>query len=101
MNLLAFIFFALFSAIIIAIYLVVRRRMAPPGGVAVVGVLGAVITMTLFSLAQANILAHALLVGLLVGGGFASATLALAWYFLGNELRTEYQKSRSATSPDS
>jgi hypothetical protein len=101
MNILALIFFALFSATIIAIYLVVRRRMAPPGGVAVVGVLTAVVSMTLFSLAQANILAHALLVGLLIGGGFASATLALAWYFLGNEMRAEYQRTKGAASQDS
>lgn len=95
MNPLAFIFFALFAVVLVGVYLSIRRRLAPPGVVAAAGVLGSVITMTLFSLAQANLLAHALLVGLLVGGGFAAGILAMAWYFLANELREEHEKSKS------
>lgn len=97
MTPLAFVFFALFALAIIGMYLAIRRRYAPPGVTAVVGVLAAVISMTLFSLAQANLLAHALLVGLLMGGGFAVATLALASYFLGSELRAEYARNTPAT----
>jgi hypothetical protein len=94
MSPLALVFFALFGAVVIGVYISVRRRMAAPGAIATGGVLGGVVTMTLFSLAQGNILAHALLVGLLVGGGLSAAALAIAWYFLGNELRSEYQKSK-------
>jgi hypothetical protein len=94
MSPLALVFFALFVVVMLGVYLSVRRRIAPPGAVAAGGVLGGVITMTLFSLAQGNMLAHAVLVGLLMGGGFSAAVLALAWYFLGNELRASYQKSK-------
>ncbi|MCU0511487.1 MAG: hypothetical protein MUE40_02850 [Anaerolineae bacterium] len=87
MNLLALIFFALFAGVIVGIYLTIRRRAAAPGLIAAGGMVGSVLTMTLFSLAQNNLVVHALLVGLLVGGGFAALTMALAWYFLSNELR--------------
>lgn len=88
MQPIALVFFALFTAILVGMYLIIRRRLAPLGGVATVGMIGSVVSMTLFSLGQGNLLAHALLVGLIVGGGMGALTLAAAWYFLSSEIRT-------------
>jgi len=92
MSLGALIFFAVFVAILFAAYLAIRQRRSSPGLVAFGAVLGGIVSMTAFSLAQGNIFAHALLVGLLMGGGFSAAALAMACYFQGNELREAARK---------
>lgn len=92
MSFAALIFFAAFVAILFAAYLAIRQRRGAPLLVAFGAVLGGVVSMVAFALAQGNTFAHALLVGLLMGGGFSAATLAMAFYFQGNELRAEARK---------
>ena len=88
----AFIFFALFALVIAGMYLAIRRQWAAPGMVAAVGVVLSILFMVLMSLAQGNAVLQALLVGILVGGLFSGATLAIAWYFHSNELRSRYSQ---------
>ncbi|MGB1287845.1 MAG: hypothetical protein ACPG7F_15000, partial [Aggregatilineales bacterium] len=63
MNPSAMIFFFIFVLILVGAYLFIRRQIAPAGLVAAAGIIGSVIAMTLFSLAQENIFFHALIVG--------------------------------------
>jgi hypothetical protein len=83
----ALVFFFLFVATLVVSYIALRRRMAPPAYVSAACVLGSIVFMMLFSLAQGTLFLHALLVGFLVGGLFAGALLAVALYFQGNEMR--------------
>jgi hypothetical protein len=87
MSPVSLLFFFLFAGVLFFMYLGVRRRFAPLSLVGVGGVLGSVLAMTLFGLAQGNVFQHALLVGLLVGGGLSVVTLATALYFQAQELR--------------
>jgi|FLYN01.1.fsa_nt_gi hypothetical protein len=91
----AFIFFALFALVIAGMYLAIRRQWAAPGMVAGVGVLLSIIFMMLMSLSQGNAMLQALLVGILVGGLFSGATLAIAWYFHSNEMRARYLQEQA------
>jgi hypothetical protein len=90
MEPMALVFFVLFTVVLVGMYLLIRRRIAPIGAVAAVGMIGSILTMTLFSLGQGNLLAHALLVGFIVGGGMSVITLALSWYFLSTEVRAKH-----------
>lgn len=89
-------FFFIFVLIVVGMYIAIRRRIAPSGVVAALGILGSVIAMMFFSLAQGNVVAQAIVVGLLVGGAFSIAALAMAWYFQGNEMREEFRKQKSS-----
>lgn len=80
-------FFAIFAIILVAMYIAIRRRLASPTIISAAGVFGSIVSMTLFGLAQGNLFAHALTVGFLIGGLFSGATLIIAFYFQGNELR--------------
>lgn len=82
-------FFAIFALILVAMYIAIRRRLASPTIIGAAGVFGSIVSMTLFGLAQGNLFAHALTVGFLIGGLFSGATLVIAFYFQGNELRHE------------
>lgn len=93
----ALICFFLFGATILGMYIAIRRNLAPPGLVAAGGVLTSIITMSLFSLAQGNVLAQAILVGIVLGGAFSVATLVIAMYFQGNERRTTLAQSHPQT----
>jgi hypothetical protein len=73
--------FLLFSATQVGTYLAIRRGWLPPMVVAAAGVVFSISTMLLFSLWQGNVLLHALLVGVLLGGLFSAAIIAAAWYF--------------------
>lgn len=88
MNPIALIFFGAFILVVVGGYLAIRRQVQASGIIATGTVIGGVVTMLLFSLAQGNVLAHAVLVGVLMGGGVSAAALTTAWYFLGNELKT-------------
>ena len=90
----ALIFFALFALVLAGMYLGIRRTWASPGIVAGVGVLLSIIFMVLMSLAQGNSVVQAVLVGILVGGLFSGATLAVAWYFHSNEMRARYSQEQ-------
>ena len=50
--------------------------------------------MMFISLAQSNPVIWALIIGILLGGLFSGATLAVAWYFHKNDLRARYMASQ-------
>ncbi len=77
----AMIFFVLFVAILVGAYLVMRRGAMPSRWATAAAVLGAIISMTLFALAQGNMMAQALVVGLVIGGGFSIIFLLMARFF--------------------
>ena len=89
----AMIFFFLFAALLMGVYIAMRRQLAPVKLLSAGGVLGGIITMTLFGLSQDVIFLHALLVGILLGGGMSLAVLLLANYFLNQELRNGSKRS--------
>lgn len=82
--------FALFALDLAGLYLAIRREWFSPGQSAAAGVLLAIVLMFLVSLAQGNSIIQAVVVGVLVGGMFGGAILAIAWYFHSNELRALY-----------
>ena len=83
----AWLLFAVFGLVLFLMYVGIRRRWASPLLVAVVGVLGSIIIMTLTGLAQGNTIYQAIFAGFLVGGLFSIGTLAIASYFYNNERR--------------
>lgn len=85
----ALFFFALFVVTIFASYIALRRRLAKVSVIAAGCTGGSVLSMMLFSLASGNVFLHALTVGVVVGGAFAAATMAVALYFQGHELREQ------------
>ena len=87
------IFFFLFAALLMGVYIAMRRQLAPVKVLAAAGVFGGVITMTLFALNQDVIFAHALLVGIVLGGGLSLTVIIMANYFLNQELRSESKRS--------
>jgi hypothetical protein len=92
----AWLFFLLFAAVIVGTYLSIRREWVAPNITAGVSVVLSIVMMILMSLAQSNPLYQAVIVGILVGGLFSGATLAVAWYFHGNELRARQANSEQA-----
>lgn len=84
----AFFFFVLFAIIQIVTYLAIRREWLAPTMVAGGGVIGSIVVFILFSLAQRNVIGHALVVGVLMGALINGITLAAAWYFHRNALAT-------------
>jgi MFS family permease len=92
MTIVALFFFTLFVGTIFASYIALRRRLAQPTLVGAGCAAGCIVSMMLFALANGNIFTHALLVGLVVGGAFAAATMAVALYFQGAELREELKR---------
>lgn len=91
----AILFFLVFAGINVGMYVAIRRRIGPPMLLAAGGVLGAVISMMLVSLAQDNLFAHALSVGVVLGGGLCLATLVIALYFQGNEMRSQHTQAQA------
>ncbi|MBI5671231.1 MAG: hypothetical protein HZC41_24810 [Chloroflexi bacterium] len=84
---LAWVFFVLFALALAGMYLGIRRAWAAPGLIAGVGVVVSIVLMTLISFAQNNSPFQAIIVGILLGGLFGGATLAVAWYFQSQEMR--------------
>lgn len=84
---LAWVFFVLFALALAGMYLGVRRAWASPGIIAGVGMVASIVLMALISFAQNNSAVQAIIVGILLGGLFAGATLAVAWYFQSQEMR--------------
>jgi uncharacterized membrane protein len=89
----ALIFFVLFALVLAAMYLAIRREWAAPGMVAGAGVVASILTMTLVSLSQGNSVVQAAIVGILIGVLFSVATLAIAWYFHSNEMRSRHMQA--------
>jgi hypothetical protein len=84
------IFFAMFSAVLAGTYVGIRREWASPAVVAGGGVVLSMATMAMVSLANGNSPLHAIVVGVLMGGLFSGATIAIAWYYHSKELRARY-----------
>ena len=91
----AFIIFVLFALVLAGMYIAIRREWFAPGVTSGVGVVLSMVLMTALSLAQNNPFVWALLVGILLGGLFSGATLAVAWYFHKNELRARYMATEN------
>jgi CDP-diglyceride synthetase len=91
----AWLFFVLFALILAGMYLSIRRQWLAPGLTAAAGVIASIVLMTLTSLGQGNMPVQAVIVGILLGGLFSGATLAIAWYFQ----RAEVQKRYSSGVP--
>lgn len=90
------IFFALFAAVLVGVYVGIRRRIAPLRVLGVLGMLGGIVTMTLFALSQENVLwIHGVLVGVVLGGGLSLMMIVLAAYFLSQEARAAHSVKRS------
>lgn len=87
MQPLALIFFAAFALVLVAMYILVRRRIGSTALVAAGGILGSIIAMMLFTLAQGNTVTWAVLIGLLVGGLFSVGALLIAIFFTSSEAR--------------
>lgn len=81
--------FVIFAAIVVGMYLGIRRQWASPGLIAGGGAVGSIVTMVLFMLARGTSVAQGLVLGILIGSLFAIATLSIAWYFQSNELRVQ------------
>ena len=94
----ALIFFLFFGLVLFAMYILIRRRIGSTSLVAAAGIVGSMISMTLFSLAQGNILLLAVVVGIVVGGAFSVGALLVASYFTSSETRRH--KLDPYTPPD-
>lgn len=92
-----FISFVAFTLVLLGMYVSIRRQFAAPGLIAGVGVIGSIITMTLFLLARDASALQGIVMGILIGVLFAGMTLAIAWYFQSNELRTQYAGTHNHT----
>jgi drug/metabolite transporter (DMT)-like permease len=86
----ASVLFAVFALVLAGMYIAIRREWFAPSITAGVGVVLSMILMMSISLAQSNPFMWALIVGIILGGLFSGATLAVAWYFHKNELRARY-----------
>gem|GEM_PF-968121 len=96
----ALILFALFALLLAGIYLGIRRRWFAPGKTAAIGVIVAMVLMTLVAFAQGNSPVQAVVVGVVLGGLFGGATLAGAWYFQSQELRAHMETYSQDAQPD-
>ena len=92
--------FVVFALLLAGIYLSIRRQWFAPGLTAGLGVVASMFLMTLFSLAQNNVAVQAIIVGILLGGLFSGVTLAAAWYFHSNEMRTRYANGQMQQQED-
>ncbi len=97
----ALLLFVVFALVLAGMYISIRRAWFPPGVTAAVGVVVSMIIMVLVSLAQNNLPIQAVIVGVIVGGIFSGVTLAAAWYFHSQELRTRYVEGESYPQDES
>jgi hypothetical protein len=92
------ILFALFAIVLIAMYIIVRRGMAPVGPVALVGTIVNIILAALVAISADNHPAQVIFVGLVVGGLFSIASVTMAAYFRSNDV--DYAAMKQAMSDD-
>lgn len=86
----ALVLFVVFALVLAVMYIAIRREWYAPGVTAGIGVVASMVLMLFIALAQGNPPIQAVIVGIVVGGLFSIATLAIAWYFHRNELRARY-----------
>lgn len=87
----ALIFFFAFTLVIVVMYLALRRAWASPTIIGGVGILAAVITMTLTLMSQPNVSPQqGIILGVGIGLAFGVAVLAVAWYFQSSQTRELY-----------
>ncbi len=92
--------FVVFALTIAAMYILVRRQLAPVGMVAGIGTVVNVIVVMLIALAENNMALQAIIVGLVVGVLFSGTSVAMAAYFRGNELsRAQIRRDLAASAP--
>ena len=97
----ALLLFVVFALVLAVMYISIRRAWFPPGVTATVGVVVSMIIMVLVSLAQNNLPIQAVIVGILLGGIFSGVTLAAAWYFHSQELRSRYTENEAYPQDES
>jgi hypothetical protein len=85
----SFIFFTLFAAILVGMYLAIRREWASTGLITGLGVIGSIMVMLIVSLSQGNAMFQAIVVSLGIGSVFSLSTAAVAIFFHTNELREQ------------
>lgn len=86
----AWIFFILLAVTLLVTYLAIRREWFPPGVIAGVSVVVSIVLMVMTAFGQGNSAIQAIVVGIVVGGLFSGATVAIAWYFHSQELQRRY-----------
>ena len=84
----AVIFFILFALSIVLAYLAVRRSWASIEVVIALGLIAGIVSMFLFSIAQGNQFAQALVVGVLLGAVFVTLSVSVARFFRASENRS-------------
>ncbi|HLV37267.1 MAG TPA: hypothetical protein VKY59_19265 [Spirillospora sp.] len=84
---LAGLFFVLLALALLGTYLAIRREWFSPTVVAGTSIVACIILMILTALGQGNSALQAIVVGIVVGGLFSGATVAIAWYFHSQELQ--------------
>lgn len=87
----SFLYFIIFSLIVIGMYVVVRRQWVNPAIAAAGGIVAGTIAMML-TLTEMNpnmMDVQAIFFGFIIGTGFCMVALAVAWYFHSNELREQ------------
>jgi uncharacterized membrane protein len=95
------IFFLFFACVLVGTYMSIRRQWAMPGTTAMAGIIGSIITMTLFLLSRDNTsVVQGIIFGVVAGALFGGVTLAVAWYFHSSELRAEYAGHAHSTMDD-
>jgi hypothetical protein len=97
----ALILFVVFALVLAAMYLSIRRAWFSPGVTAAVGVILSMVIMVFISLAQNNLPIQAILVGVVLGGVFSGVTLAAAWYFHSQELRSRFAQNENVPQDES
>ncbi len=80
------IFFALFAIVLVAMYIITRRGLAPVAQVTLIGTVINVVLVALIALGAGNGPLQVIFVGLVVGVIFSVASVAIAAYFRGSEI---------------
>ncbi|NDJ63297.1 MAG: hypothetical protein GYB67_19410 [Chloroflexi bacterium] len=97
-------FFILFAAAQVGMYLAIRRHWLRTAIAATAGVAVSIVAITLLGfVAQANTIFQALFAGVIVGGLVSIGTLTMAWYFQSSEQRKQYlaqQRQAAVGAPD-
>lgn len=96
----AFLFFVIFALAQVGMYIALRRQWLKPEIAAAVGVAISISAMVLSILGSESdgrspTLLQALFFGTLIGGLISGATLAMAWYFHSNDIRSGYAQHSS------